>query len=378
MTSQIDPVFSGAASASTRRDSAGAWFIVGIALAAALTLIVLGYLAWAFGLPAVAVGALLALVPLAIVLWAIRWVDRWEPEPRWALWFAALWGAGVSVAAALVVDAGVQLTAAIASPGSTPDAAAQAVIQAPIVEEIAKGVGVLLLFVFAKSRFDGPVDGLVYGATVAAGFAFTENILYFGQTLIEGDGASLGYVFVVRGLFSPFAHVLFTACAGLALGVAARRGAHAGGVFGWFVVGLAGAIALHALWNGSMLFADGVVLYVLVQVPIFIAAIVVTVGLRRADRRITRLRLGEYARAGWFSADEVEGLSTSEGRRRALAWGAAQRPPRTAAVRDFTTAATRLALTRQVIDAGRADVRRLTEEHELLDAVTEARARIVG
>ena len=68
------------------------------AIAGLVGLLVLGYLAVALGLSVVATGTLLAVVPLAIVLLAIRWVDRWEPEPRWALWFAFLWGAAVSVA----------------------------------------------------------------------------------------------------------------------------------------------------------------------------------------------------------------------------------------------------------------------------------------
>ena len=42
--------------------------------------------------------ALLALVPLGIVLVAVRWIDRWEPEPVPNLLVAFLWGAGVATA----------------------------------------------------------------------------------------------------------------------------------------------------------------------------------------------------------------------------------------------------------------------------------------
>ena len=52
-------------------------------------------------------------------------------------------------------------------------------VQAPIVEEVGKGLGLLLLFVTARRAFDGPVDGVVYGALIGAGFALTENIQYF-------------------------------------------------------------------------------------------------------------------------------------------------------------------------------------------------------
>ena len=72
-------------------------------------------------------------------------------------------------------------------------------MQAPLVEEVAKGLGVLLIYAFSRAHFDGPVDGLVYAATVAAGFAFTENILYFGVALVEGGAEELGATFVMRG-----------------------------------------------------------------------------------------------------------------------------------------------------------------------------------
>lgn len=349
--------------------------VLGIAVGGLVALLVLGYLGLAFGLSTLVVGSLLALVPLIVVLLAIRWVDRWEPEPRWALWFAFLWGGAVSVAIALIVDLGVQLTVAAALPGGAPDEAVQAVVQAPVVEELAKGLGVLLLFAFARAHFDGPVDGLVYAATIAAGFAFTENILYFGAALAEGGASGLGATFVVRGIFSPFAHVLFTACTGLALGIAARRGAGAG-VAGWFVLGLIGAIALHALWNGSLAFSsDAVALYLTVQVPIFVGAILLAVFLRRQEMRIIRAGLADYAVAGWFHPAEVEMISSAAGRRRAIGWARAQRPPRTEAMRRMIRDATHLAFDRHAVVTGR---RRRSDEQVLLARIAADRAALAG
>jgi len=234
---------------------------------------------------------------------------------------------------------------------------------------------VLLIYAFSRSHFDGPVDGLVYAASVAAEFASTENILYFGVALIEGGGQELGTTFVVRGIFSPFAHVLFTACTGIAIGIAARRGG-GGRTIGWFLLGLTAAILLHAFWNGSLAFADAFSLYFTVQVPIFIGAILLAVFLRRQELRIIRRALAEYAAAGWFSADEVDGLSTSSGRRMALAWARAQQPPRTEQVRRFISDATRLAFTRHALVTGRADVRRLADERVLLESVAADRRAI--
>ncbi|WP_022893508.1 PrsW family intramembrane metalloprotease [Agromyces subbeticus] len=352
--------------------------IIGIVVGGLIGLLVIAYIAISLGLPTLAIGSLLALVPLALVLLAVRWIDRWEPEPRWALWFAFLWGAAVSVAVALIVDLGVQLALVYAEPGGARDEAMQAVVQAPIVEELAKGVGVLLVFAFSRSHFDGPVDGIVYAATVAAGFAFTENVLYFGAALAEGGAASLGATFVVRGLFSPFAHVLFTVCTGLAIGIGARRGGGAG-VIGWFLLGLLGAVLLHGLWNGSLTFADDAIgLYFTVQVPIFIGAVLLTFFLRRQEVRVTRRRLAEYGAAGWFSPAEVEMLATPGGRRQARAWARSQTPPRTGAMKKLITAATHLAFTRQRIATGLAGERVFADEQTLLATVVEERRVLVS
>ena len=58
---------------------------------------------------------------------------------------------------------------------------------APIVEEAVKGAFLVGLLIFRRREFDGIVDGIVYAGLVAAGFAFTENILYFGRAFTE-DG----------------------------------------------------------------------------------------------------------------------------------------------------------------------------------------------
>lgn len=354
--------------------------VVGVAVLTLLLLGVFGYLVVFLGPGAVAVGFLAALLPLAIVLWAVAWIDRWEPEPRLALLFAFLWGAAASVAIALLVDLGVQVAATLAT-GEGSGVFLQAAVQAPIVEETAKGLGVLILFFVARKHFAGPVDGLVYGAVVAAGFAFTENIQYFGLALAEGGLDNLGLTFFVRAVMSPFAHVTFTALTGLALGLAARRHAGAGAI-GYFVVGLVGAILLHALWNGATFFVTSLEsyasYYLLVQVPIFVALIVMTVLVRRHEIRLTEARLGEYAAAGWFTPAEVQMLATWPGRRQARAWARTLPGDRSAAMKTFTRDATRLAMTRQRMITGRNELVHRTTENELLAAVASARRQVLG
>ncbi|MBF4576799.1 PrsW family intramembrane metalloprotease [Frondihabitans sp. VKM Ac-2883] len=326
------------------------------------------------------IGIFLAVVPLVIVLFGIWLVDRWEPEPRVALIFAFFWGAGVSVGAALLFDFAVQtVQSALGASGESETAdIVGAVVQAPVVEETAKGVGVLLVLWIFRRTFDGPIDGIVYAATVAAGFAFVENIQYFSVQVVHQafGGESVAGVFLVRALMAPFGHIIYTACVGFALGVASRRTGPLGAL-GYFAVGLVPAMLLHALWNGALVVVGDRFLayYVLVQVPIFVACVVLVVVLRYLERRVTRLRLADYAGAGWFDQTEVAMLSSGASRRRAQRW--AKYNGLGPVMAGFISDATRLASTRQKIvsmrhsASGRAAAQ--SDEQELLAAIASAR-----
>ncbi len=341
---------------------------VGGILALLLVALVAYFLTF-LGAGASLVGMILALVPFVGVWFAVRLVDRWEPEPRGLVVFALAWGAIAAIGIALGVDL---LLRVLFGPG---DDVVGAVVQAPVVEEIGKGLGVFLIFLAARRAFDGPVDGVVYGALVGAGFAFTENIQYFAISLLEGGAADVTMTFFLRGLLSPFAHVMFTAMTGFAIGLAARRGLGAGGAFGYGLAGLVAAIALHALWNGSAVFSDFFSLYFTLQVPLFVLFILGIVLLRREEARLTRARLGEYAAAGWFTPQEVDMLATGAGRRAALAWARGLRGDRRPLMRRFIGDAAALAAARQRALSGR-DPHAAEAERDLLARAAAARAAL--
>lgn len=330
------------------------------------------YLLTFLGVAASVIGLVLALVPLVGVLVAVRIVDRWEPEPASLVIFAVAWGAIAAVAIALGVD----IVLSLLVPGDSPmREALSTVVQAPVVEEFAKGLGVLLIFMFGRRAFDGPLDGVVYGALVGAGFAFTENILYFATSLIEGGVAETTFTFFLRGILSPFAHVMFTAVTGYMLGRAARAGATNSQAVGPWVVGMLGAAALHALWNGSAMFADFFTLYVTLQIPLFLGFVFGIVLLRREEARLTRARLGEYAAVGWFTPAEVDLLATSNGRRRAVAWARTLPGDRSGTMKNFILEATALAAARQRALTGR-DPGAIEDERVYLARATATRAAL--
>ncbi|RNL57321.1 PrsW family intramembrane metalloprotease [Arthrobacter oryzae] len=322
---------------------------------------VLPFLLQRTGTAGFVVGFVASLVPLSAVLLAVFVIDRWEPEPKRLLLFAFMWGAVVSIAVTMLIQPFFALAAGPAA-GLDPTTFA-ATVQAPVVEEFAKSLGLLLILLFARKHFDGPVDGVVFAFTIAGGFAFTENILYFGRAIAGSDtpGAELAAVFFLRGVMSPFAHAIFTGTTGLVLGLAARRAGPGLSVVA-FGVGLVPAMVLHSSWNSMG--SDFLVQYLFVQVPIFLATVLVIVLLRVAENRLTRQRLREYAAAGWFAASEVDVLATASGRRTALRWAASSgRRPQ---MKAFLRAATRLAFTRQRDLSGRdVAAHQLDERHQL-------------
>ncbi|MBD7994232.1 PrsW family intramembrane metalloprotease [Arthrobacter sp. Sa2CUA1] len=348
-----------------------------IAAAAVVVLLVGFFLFAALGSEAFILCGFLALIPLGICLLGLRWIDRWEPEPRAILLFAFLWGAGVSVAITVALGSMVNEVLMTLLPLTPADVIAT-VVQAPLVEEAAKGLGVLLLVFVRRSHFDGPLDGIVYAGMVGAGFAFTENILYFSAALFEtgGVGLQLGFVFVLRGLFSPFAHVIFTAAVGVALGLAVRKPGSVRILVG-FAAGLAVAVLGHMFWNGGMalVYDDFFLFYFLLQVPLFALALAGVAYLRRAEQRLTAERLGEYAAAGWFTPAEVDMLATRSGRRQALRWaGSFGAKP---AMRDFIREATNLALTRQQLVNGRDLRSNAAREGRILAGLLRTRAALL-
>jgi len=179
------------------------------------------------------------LVPLAIVLPVLSWLDRVEPEPRSSKVHAMLWGACVAVVAASFVNSAVGLLFG--------DVAAM-LGSAPLVEEAAKALGIV--WAVRRRDVDSVTDGIVYAGWVAVGFAVVEDITYFAIADLEG---ALLPVFVLRAILTPFAHPLFTFWIGLAIGRAVRQG-H--GIWPRALWGYGLAVACHATWNGALVLAE--------------------------------------------------------------------------------------------------------------------------
>lgn len=258
-----------------------------------------------------------ALIPLPLLWLAYWWLDRYEPEPRRYKIAAFVWGAVVSVALALVLEIWIQNQWDLSDE-------TMASFVAPAVEEPVKCLFLVVTLLRSRRVIDGMLDGLIFAGLVGIGFAFVENIGYYaasylgspGITIAGAEGATT--TFIVRGLFSPFAHPLFTSAFGIALGIAVTRR--------WWitkvslvVLGLAGSILLHGLWNGSLSYGGGVGFVLVYLALAVVLAVMATVAIivRLRQVRILEQSLSYVAERGWIHPAEIPYLSRFAYRRTA-------------------------------------------------------------
>ncbi len=218
-----------------------------------LSLIVIAITFASVGIVPAIIAAIVAFTPAVLYLFPLIWLDRYDPEPLWLLSLAFAWGALVAVLISVVVNTviGVAVTVSVSQNAGE---LAGAVISAPIFEEGSKGLGLLILLIFFRRYFDDILDGIVFGGVIALGFATVENVMYYGSALGEGGLGAMIFLFILRGILSPFAHVTFTAMTGIGFGIA--RESHRGIVrVGAPILGYCLAVALHAIWNGLAMFS---------------------------------------------------------------------------------------------------------------------------
>jgi RsiW-degrading membrane proteinase PrsW (M82 family) len=296
--------------------------IIAALFAALLGLLVLLVIGAETGLVELMIGMLCAIIPVPIYVMLLLWIDRYESEPLWMLATTFFWGAFVAIFIALVFNTGVEIIAMIATRSDEVASHVGAVISAPIVEESAKALILVIFFFWKKDEFDGIVDGIVYAGMAGLGFAMTENILYYGRAIQKGP-EMLTAVFILRGMAAPFSHPLFTSMTGIGLGWS-RQSRNS---FVKFVMPIAGfvlAILMHATWNGSAAFGEGFgffITYFMVMGPAFVVILmVIHFSLRREGRIVQEFLYPDYA-TGFFDQREYEKLCTIRGRM-GMSWNA--------------------------------------------------------
>ncbi len=306
-----------------------------------------------------AVGFVLSSAAMTVVVLAYLWLDRWEPEPPRLLLFAFLWGTSVAVLMSAVLQIVLEVWFSAGTPATdeaTPSALTL-VLAAPVTEEAAKGLFLLLMMTGARrNEMNSLTDCLVYAGLVGAGFAWLEDILYIadGESLADSLATA-----ALRLVMAPFAHSLFTTLFALGVWFALhRRSAIA--KTGCIVAGYAGAVLLHAMWNGSALLGpEGYfAVYVLWMMPVFGATVALALYNRRREQRIVAAKLPGMVAAGVVTANEASWLGAIATRKRAIAeasrFGGKQAGE---SVKRFAQQVVELAFVRDRIDRGFGDHR---------------------
>jgi protease PrsW len=395
--SAVDPPSSPAVVVNGRRTGWRRWLplaavITFIAVCAIVMLLILGF---SSGIAGLAIGLVAAILPVPVLVSAFLWLDRYEPEPSRYLVFCFAWGSAVATLVALGVNTG---AAWLFDRIGLPDALV-AVLVAPFIEESMKFLGPLLLFWRRHREWSGITDGIVYCGLSALGFAMVENVLYLGGHGYAAGADQYGpatgiqnvfLIFIVRILFTGFAHPLFTAMAGVGLGLSARTGDRR---VRWLapIGGLVLAMILHGMFNLlptlSVATCEPLIMlygYLGFMVPFFFLTVAFAVALRGWEGRLSERVLPHYVRAGWLTPPEVAALSSLGRRHSARRW--ARRVAGDAgfrAMRSFQAAATRLAVLRDGMDRGvyrkpEDQQRSAEEEYRLLTAIGGYRAAFTG
>lgn len=258
---------------------------------------------------------LAAALPFIVMVAVVLLFDRYEPEPRALLALTLAFGATGAVLIALIFNTLGQTVATFALGSGTGNFVATVVL-APIVEEITKGSVVLVLMLRLKDQFNGVVDGIVYAAMVAIGFAFAEDIMYYIGALAQGTSTFTSTV-LVRGGFSAFCHPLFTSMTGIGLALSIGRKPPAKYLFP--IGGLLLAMMLHGIWNASTFVSGAFALvYVVVFLPMLIVALTIAAVASKREGKLLASYLAPDVQAGLLTPDELTEMTSLSRRRQVL------------------------------------------------------------
>jgi len=257
------------------------------------------------------IAVLAAAIPTIIYVLVLWWLDRYEKEPRHLLFVAFIWGAVPAVIVSVTAE--VMLGYPLAALGKALAQLMSTSLLAPLIEELAKGLAVLALFLFFRREFDDVLDGIIYGATLGFCFAMTENAFYFVHSLRSNSLQGLSTLVFLRALVFGLNHALFTSVFGAALGYARlakdnlRR---------WIVppLGLLGAMVLHGMHNLfaalSSLVCFSVLLSIVSDWSGVLLILVIIVLAWRQEQRWIATHLKAEVESGLISQEEYDMISS--------------------------------------------------------------------
>ena len=203
----------------------------------------------------------------AVILFALYAVPFWlfissmdflEREPPLLLATAFAWGALVATTTAMPGNrALLGLLAKLISPDFA--FAWGAAIVSPVIEELLKALGLVMIVLIARKQINSVLDGMVYGALIGLGFQVIENVFYSINAVEAANaGDQVGPVvatFFLRGFLAGlWSHTLFSAMAGAGIAWFLVR-TDKSLIVRWLglLTGLFLAWGIHFIWNSPIL-----------------------------------------------------------------------------------------------------------------------------
>jgi len=265
---------------------------------------------------AVLLALLLSYGPALACAALVYWLDRYEKEPRILLGAVFGWGAVVAIGAALVAQMVLGGVLSLATGSAKAADIAGTTLIAPLTEESLKGFAVLVVFLALRQELDSVLDGIVYAAVTALGFAASEDFFYLlGESVDKGAHGLFG-LFFLRVVLGIWDHPFYTAFIGI--GFAVSRLSRSS-LVRWLAppAGWAAAFGFHALHNTLATLADGapafgVGMFLLDWAGWLFMGVLILVSIRREGRLV-----------GAHLAEEVEHgrLTLAQYRTAASSWG---------------------------------------------------------
>ena len=320
--------------------------------------------------------AILCIVPLAIVVSVLLFIDRFEPEPLGMKLAALAWGGGVSIFFGIMGNEYVQYSVTEQTGDEVQGMIFSVVVGAPVVEELLKGLGVLVIVWARRTHISSAIDGLVYAGFAACGFLVVEDFTYFVRAVLtDGD---LGQTFFQRVVMGVFGHVMYTSCMGWVTGWAVTRARSAAAGCGAVALGWFTGMLLHATWNGTAVLSGGDeelfdTFYIFIHVPLFLLWFLFIALAMKRERRDAAAGLMPYVAQGWIVPSEIQMVCDPRSRRAALAWASNGGPLAKKAMKQFMYALATLGLHQVVMKNRGPEQARIEESRELAKEATSQR-----
>ena len=164
---------------------------------------------------------LFCFVPMFVFAAFVNWLDRYEKEPKLLLGAAFVWGVVIAGGGAYILNTVFGIGIYVLTGSESAADFGTTSIVAPIIEEALKGLAVGVVFLLFRKEFDSILDGVVYGAITAMGFAAIENVLYiYRNGFQQGGWEGFWVLVVVRVVLVGWMHPFFTAFTGIGFALA--------------------------------------------------------------------------------------------------------------------------------------------------------------